>query len=77
MLTSYPTSPSGAPPPWWIDLLDPTEEERAAAEAVAGLRLPTRAELVEIESSSRANRESLCTSTRSKYFESIAIARLS
>ncbi len=37
----------------WVDLEDPTEEERAAAERVTGLRVPSREEVAEIESSSR------------------------
>lgn len=37
----------------WLDLVDATEEERALAERVTGLRVPTRAELSEIERSSR------------------------
>ena len=37
----------------WLDLLDPTEEEQALAARVTGQRIPTRAELDEIESSSR------------------------
>jgi magnesium transporter len=37
----------------WIDLLDPTEAERAQAESAGGLAVPTIAHLSEIESSSR------------------------
>ena len=37
----------------WLDLLDPSEEERAATAALAGLRVPAQAEIVEIERSSR------------------------
>ncbi len=37
----------------WIDLLDPTPEERSAVETVTGVRLPSRANIEEIESSSR------------------------
>lgn len=37
----------------WLDLLNPTEEEEALAAEVTGLRVPTRAQLDEIESSSR------------------------
>jgi magnesium transporter len=39
----------------WLDLLDATEEERALAERISGLRVPARAELSEIERSSRLN----------------------
>ncbi len=37
----------------WLDLLDATEEERATVERITGLRVPARAELSEIERSSR------------------------
>ncbi len=37
----------------WIDLLNPTDEERSAAERLTGLRVPAQADLAEIESSSR------------------------
>lgn len=37
----------------WVDLLDPTDAERAIAEAALGHPIPTRDELVEIEPSSR------------------------
>src|SRR3954471_14193314 len=38
----------------WIDLLEPTDEERAQVEQALELRMPARSELEEIESSSRA-----------------------
>jgi magnesium transporter len=41
----------------WIDLLDPSEEERARVEKAHGIRVPARAELEEIESSSRLSRD--------------------
>jgi len=41
----------------WIDLLDATPEERAAVEAATKHRLPTKAEIEEIESSSRVYTE--------------------
>lgn len=41
----------------WIDLINPTPEEEANAEAACGLRLPTREALVEVESSSRHHLE--------------------
>jgi len=41
----------------WIDLLDATPEERAAVEAATKRRLPTEAEIEEIESSSRVYTE--------------------
>ncbi|RFD18793.1 magnesium transporter [Komagataeibacter melaceti] len=37
----------------WLDLLNPTPEEETLAAQVTGLRIPTRAQLDEIESSSR------------------------
>jgi len=53
MIRSHPHST----PPWggarWIDLVQPTEEERAAVEKATGLRIPTENAIREIESSSR------------------------
>ena len=62
MLTAYPASaPAGAPQAegkvWWIDLLDPTNEERASVERTSGLKLPSRQELSLVESSSRVSEE--------------------
>jgi magnesium transporter len=37
----------------WFDLVNPTDSERAAAERLTGLRVPSREEIAEIESSSR------------------------
>ena len=37
----------------WLDLMDPTDAERAAAERLTGLRVPSREDVAEIESSSR------------------------
>jgi magnesium transporter len=52
MLTTYP---GGSPPATavWIDLLDPTEGERANASACCGVEIPSRNALEEIEASSR------------------------
>ena len=56
MLGAYPTdhakgnSISGCT---WIDLVDPTDAERAAFEQAFGLRVPTSDQLAEIETSSR------------------------
>ena len=50
--TDHHASPEAAQAVW-LDLLSPTEEERALAERATGLRVPTMAELAEIESSSR------------------------
>lgn len=40
----------------WLDLNDPTPEEAAAVEAATGLRVPSRAALSEVETSSRLRR---------------------
>ncbi|HTV20182.1 MAG TPA: magnesium transporter CorA family protein [Polyangiaceae bacterium] len=50
MLTRYPSGAKGAV---WIDLFSPSDSERAEAERVVGHRLPTQAEISEIEWSSR------------------------
>ncbi|MGH8121743.1 MAG: CorA family divalent cation transporter [Rudaea sp.] len=57
MLTSYPAN-NGTPKmrpidALWIDLLDPSAEERAQAEAALGAQLPTRDQISAIELSSR------------------------
>jgi magnesium transporter len=41
----------------WIDLLDPTAEEEAAAERLLGVAIPTRQEMAEIEESARLYEE--------------------
>ena len=48
--TEQDALPEGA---LWIDLLDPTREEEALAEKLLGTNIPTRAQLAEIEPSSR------------------------
>jgi magnesium transporter len=52
MLTRLPSSADPASVVW-IDLYDPSDEERALAEQLTGLRVPTQAEVNEIEWSSR------------------------
>ncbi|HXV00850.1 MAG TPA: CorA family divalent cation transporter, partial [Caulobacteraceae bacterium] len=52
MLNTYPPS-AGPEAALWLDLLDPTDAERARAEALFGHALPTRDALSEIETSSR------------------------
>ena len=37
----------------WVDLLNPTKEEEQIAEGIIGFNIPTRAEMLEIEPSSR------------------------
>ncbi len=49
--------PQAATAAVWLDLLAPTESERAAAERITGLRVPARDEIAEIESSSRLSAE--------------------
>jgi magnesium transporter len=58
MLTAYTTSApaeptSASPAVTWIDLLQPTDDERVRAERVSGLKLPSREELSQVELSSR------------------------
>ena len=60
MLTEYPSSEHAkvSPSPRkvsWIDLLRPTEGEGASVESRYGLKLPSRQDLSEVESSSRAS----------------------
>ncbi len=55
--TASDTPDAAVRPPVWIDLLDPTPDEVAQAEAHCGLRIPTREQLSEIESSSRVSSE--------------------
>jgi magnesium transporter len=57
MLTAFPAFPHAAGHPArkvsWLDLLDPTPDERAIVEADYGFKLPSREDLSEVESSSR------------------------
>ena len=57
MLRSYPE----AQEPWanatWIDLVEPTDEERAAVERATGLRVPDQSAIHEIETTSRVYTE--------------------
>ena len=41
----------------WIDMIDPSKEEELLVEQCVGLYIPTRAEMLEIELSSRLYRE--------------------
>ena len=54
MLAQYPSSAPTLADAIWIDLLEPTDEERVQVERATQLRLPTRESIHEIESSSRA-----------------------
>ena len=58
MLTTHPTSGHSKMPPAalevsWIDLLNPTSDERATVEGGYGMELPSREELSGVELSSR------------------------
>ncbi len=53
MLAKSPSSAPTLTDAVWIDLLDPSAEERARVEQATKLRLPTKAAIEEIESSSR------------------------
>jgi magnesium transporter len=53
MLAKSPSSAPTLSDAVWIDLLDPTDEERARVERATKFRLPTKAAIEEIESSSR------------------------
>jgi magnesium transporter len=54
MLTKHPSSAATVADAVWIDLLEPTDEERAQVEQATKLRLPSRDSIHEIEHSSRA-----------------------
>lgn len=58
MLAKIPSSAPTLSDVVWIDLLSPTDEERAEVERATQLRLPTKAEIDEIEWSSRVFVES-------------------
>ena len=56
MLDAYPPDRTGATSladAVWVDLIDPSEAERSAFERAFGLPVPTEAELIEIETTSR------------------------
>jgi len=55
---SEPEAPGVAAKPFWIDLLQPTDDERNDVGTEHGFRIPTREQLEEIESSSRLRAES-------------------
>jgi magnesium transporter len=61
MLTVHPASPRAKAVPAgsasWFDLVDPTPDEQAIVERDFGFRLPSRADLSEVESSSRIAEE--------------------
>jgi magnesium transporter len=53
MLTVSPSSAPALSDAVWIDLVDPTDDERRRVEQATKLRVPTKAAIEEIESSSR------------------------
>ncbi|MBV9959123.1 MAG: magnesium transporter CorA family protein [Acidobacteria bacterium] len=57
MLTNHPSTSAPGAPPYWVDLVDPSADERASVELAFGLRLPTREDLAEVELSSRVSEE--------------------
>jgi magnesium transporter len=60
MFSAYPTKRPEAnslKTATWVDLLDSTEAERSAFEQAFGLRVPTKAQLAEIETTSRLRTE--------------------
>jgi magnesium transporter len=58
MLTVHPASPNAkAARASWLDLIDPTPDERSIVKSDFGLRLPSRDDLSEVESSSRVAEE--------------------
>jgi len=61
MLVVIPGSAGALSDAVWIDLLNPTDDERRQVEQATGLRLPTQGEIEEIESSSRVFREGATT----------------
>ncbi|HEY7900563.1 MAG TPA: magnesium transporter CorA family protein [Caulobacteraceae bacterium] len=53
MLTMHRLGDDPTSPPVWLDLFEPNPEESAQVEALIGSALPTRADLSEVERSSR------------------------
>ncbi len=74
---THPMRPDAIRAPW-LDLVQPSEDERALAERASGLRIPTEAELAEIETSSRAYQEGdvLYLSTPMSYRDARGISRV-
>ena len=62
----------------WLDLLNPTDEERSAVERATGLRVPAQADLAEIENSSRLGTEgkTLYLSTPMTYLGPDGVSRV-
>jgi len=51
--TQWQSGAAAPPSPLWLDLTDPTQEERAEAERILGARLPTREQTSALELSNR------------------------
>jgi len=71
MLVVIPGSAGALSDAVWIDLLNPTDDERRQVEQATGLRLPTQGEIEEIESSSRVFREGATTYLSTPVLESM------
>jgi len=74
MLFVIPGSAGALSEAVWIDLLNPTDDERRQVEEATKLRLPTRGEIEEIESSSRVFREGATCYLSSPVLESMDAA---
>ncbi len=57
MLTTYPAASAGAGEPVWVDLLDPTEAEKASVASKYRIVVPSRDDLSAIETSSRISED--------------------
>jgi magnesium transporter len=71
MLLVIPSSAGALSDAFWIDLLNPTDEERRQVEQATKLRLATKGEIEEIESSSRMFREGSATYLSTPVLESM------
>jgi magnesium transporter len=74
MLVVIPGSAGALSDAVWIDLLNPTDDERRQVEQASKLRLPTQGEIEEIESSSRVFREGATTYLSTPVLESMDCA---
>ncbi len=74
MLFVIPGSPTALSDAVWIDLLNPTDEERRQVEQATKLRLPSQGEIEEIESSSRVFREGATSYLSTPVLESMDAA---
>ena len=62
----------------WLDMVDPSQDERALVERATGLRIPSKNELAEVETSSRAYQEggTLYLSTPMAYRSDEGVSRV-